>query len=135
MHHSDNSSRRRRYQMLGARKRNSGYLQHPLQQSRSQAAHHGRHDLLGQGSRIEIVWAGTLNGKLRYLPLKIIFKRTPLDYQSLKYVSMFQVKDIYLHPDNFSIQNGLLTPTMKSKRPQLKAYFKPQLDDMYSRLT
>ncbi|XP_018566336.1 long-chain-fatty-acid--CoA ligase 5 isoform X2 [Anoplophora glabripennis] len=49
--------------------------------------------------------------------------------------SFEQVKDIYLHPDNFSIQNGLLTPTMKSKRPQLKAYFKPQLDDMYSRLT
>ncbi|XP_072395967.1 long-chain-fatty-acid--CoA ligase 5 isoform X3 [Diabrotica undecimpunctata] len=48
--------------------------------------------------------------------------------------SFEQVKDIYLHPDNFSIQNGLLTPTMKSKRPQLKAYFKPQLDDMYSRL-
>ncbi|KAJ8941580.1 hypothetical protein NQ314_010355, partial [Rhamnusium bicolor] len=49
--------------------------------------------------------------------------------------SFEQIKDIYLHPDNFSIQNGLLTPTMKSKRPQLKAYFKPQLDDMYSRLT
>ncbi|KAL1497488.1 hypothetical protein ABEB36_008444 [Hypothenemus hampei] len=49
--------------------------------------------------------------------------------------SFEQVKDIYLHPDPFSVQNGLLTPTLKSKRPQLKAYFKPQLDDMYSRLT
>ncbi|ODM95370.1 Long-chain-fatty-acid--CoA ligase 1 [Orchesella cincta] len=48
--------------------------------------------------------------------------------------SFEQVKDIYLHPDPFSVQNGLLTPTMKTKRPQLKAYFKPQLDDMYSRL-
>jgi len=47
----------------------------------------------------------------------------------------FQVKDIYLHPDPFSVQNGLLTPTMKSKRPQLKAYFKPQIEDMYSKLT
>ena len=45
-----------------------------------------------------------------------------------------QVKDIYLHPDAFSVQNGLLTPTLKSKRPQLKAYFKPQLEDMYSKL-
>ncbi|KAL1139987.1 hypothetical protein AAG570_006964, partial [Ranatra chinensis] len=49
--------------------------------------------------------------------------------------SFEQVKDIYLHPDPFSVQNGLLTPTMKSKRPQLKAYFKPQLEDMYSKLT
>jgi long-chain acyl-CoA synthetase len=49
--------------------------------------------------------------------------------------SFEQVKDIYLHPDPFSVQNGLLTPTLKSKRPQLKAYFKPQIEDMYSKLT
>ncbi|XP_046405345.1 long-chain-fatty-acid--CoA ligase 5 isoform X2 [Ischnura elegans] len=49
--------------------------------------------------------------------------------------SFEQVKDIYLHPDPFSVQNGLLTPTLKSKRPQLKKYFKPQLEDMYSKLT
>lgn len=49
-------------------------------------------------------------------------------------VCVLQVKDIYLHPDPFSIQNGLLTPTLKSKRPQLKKYFKPQLDDLYSKL-
>lgn len=46
--------------------------------------------------------------------------------------SFEQVKDIYLHPDPFSVQNGLLTPTFKSRRPQLKSYFKPQLEDMYS---
>ncbi|CAH0564044.1 unnamed protein product [Brassicogethes aeneus] len=49
--------------------------------------------------------------------------------------SFEQVKDIYLHPDPFSVQNGLLTPTMKSKRPEIKSYFKPQLEDMYSKLT
>ncbi|XP_023717109.1 long-chain-fatty-acid--CoA ligase 5 isoform X5 [Cryptotermes secundus] len=49
--------------------------------------------------------------------------------------SFEQVKDIYLHPDPFSVQNGLLTPTLKSKRPQLKAYFKPQIEDMYTKLT
>ncbi|XP_045476219.1 long-chain-fatty-acid--CoA ligase 5 isoform X2 [Harmonia axyridis] len=49
--------------------------------------------------------------------------------------SFEQIKDIYLHPDPFSVQNGLLTPTMKAKRPQLKAYFKPQLEDMYAKLT
>ena len=45
-----------------------------------------------------------------------------------------QAKDIYLHPDPFSVQNGLLTPTLKTKRPQIKLYFKPQLEDMYSKL-
>lgn len=45
-----------------------------------------------------------------------------------------QVKDVYLHPDPFSVQNGLLTPTFKVKRPQLKSYFKPQLEDMYKHL-
>ncbi|XP_019865427.1 long-chain-fatty-acid--CoA ligase 1 isoform X2 [Aethina tumida] len=49
--------------------------------------------------------------------------------------SFEQVKDIYLHPDPFSVQNGLLTPTLKSKRPEIKSYFKPQLEDMYSKLT
>ncbi|KAL5282251.1 hypothetical protein ACFFRR_005444 [Megaselia abdita] len=49
--------------------------------------------------------------------------------------SFEQVKDVYLHPDPFSIQNGLLTPTFKSKRPQLRNYFKPQLDDMYKHLS
>ena len=48
--------------------------------------------------------------------------------------STSQVKDIYLHPDPFSVQNGLLTPALKAKRPQLKAYFKPQLEDLYQHL-
>ncbi|XP_066589517.1 long-chain-fatty-acid--CoA ligase 6 isoform X2 [Prorops nasuta] len=48
--------------------------------------------------------------------------------------SFEQVKDIYLHPDPFSIQNGLLTPTLKAKRPQLRAYFKPQIEDLYQQL-
>ncbi|XP_001607778.2 long-chain-fatty-acid--CoA ligase 1 [Nasonia vitripennis] len=48
--------------------------------------------------------------------------------------SFEQVKDIYLHPDPFSVTNGLLTPALKAKRPQLKAYFKPQLEDLYQHL-
>ncbi|XP_043522529.1 long-chain-fatty-acid--CoA ligase 1 isoform X2 [Frieseomelitta varia] len=49
--------------------------------------------------------------------------------------SFEQVKDIYLHPDPFSVQNGLLTtPTLKMKRPQLKEYFKPQIEDLYRHL-
>uniref|UniRef100_A0AC11BRE2 Acyl-CoA synthetase long chain family member 1 n=1 Tax=Ovis aries TaxID=9940 RepID=A0AC11BRE2_SHEEP len=43
-----------------------------------------------------------------------------------------QVKGIYLHPELFSIDNGLLTPTMKAKRPELRNYFRSQIDELYS---
>lgn len=45
-----------------------------------------------------------------------------------------QVKDIYLHPEAFSVQNGLLTPTLKSKRPELRNFFRPQLEYVYRKL-
>lgn len=50
----------------------------------------------------------------------------------LKYYE--QVKDIYLHPNLFSIQNGLLSLTGKLMRTKLVKYFKPQLEDMYARI-
>uniref|UniRef100_A0A2K5JXD1 Long-chain-fatty-acid--CoA ligase n=1 Tax=Colobus angolensis palliatus TaxID=336983 RepID=A0A2K5JXD1_COLAP len=43
-----------------------------------------------------------------------------------------QVKGIALHPELFSIDNGLLTPTMKAKRPELRNYFRSQIDELYS---
>uniref|UniRef100_A0A8I5U400 Long-chain-fatty-acid--CoA ligase n=1 Tax=Pongo abelii TaxID=9601 RepID=A0A8I5U400_PONAB len=43
-----------------------------------------------------------------------------------------QVKGITLHPELFSIDNGLLTPTMKAKRPELRNYFRSQIDELYS---
>lgn len=45
--------------------------------------------------------------------------------------SFEQVKYIYLHPEPFSIENGLLTPTMKSKRANLAKYFQTQINSMY----
>ena len=44
----------------------------------------------------------------------------------------FKVKDIFIHDDLFSIENGLLTPTMKSKRNELQKKFQPKLDQMYT---
>ncbi|CAN2388672.1 medium-chain fatty acid-CoA ligase activity [Pristimantis euphronides] len=43
-----------------------------------------------------------------------------------------QVKDIVLHPDMFTIQNGLLTPTLKAKRPELRKYFQAQIEELYA---
>nr|XP_045009017.1 long-chain-fatty-acid--CoA ligase 6 isoform X1 [Jaculus jaculus] len=46
--------------------------------------------------------------------------------------SFEQVKAIHIHSDMFSVQNGLLTPTLKAKRPELRAYFKKQIEELYS---
>lgn len=42
-----------------------------------------------------------------------------------------EVKDIYLHPNLFSVQNGLLSTSGKLMRQKLVKYFKPQLEDLY----
>lgn len=47
----------------------------------------------------------------------------------------FQVKDIHIHKEMFSIQNGLLTPTLKAKRPELKEYFKMEIEQLYSNIS
>ncbi|TRY77678.1 hypothetical protein DNTS_004554 [Danionella cerebrum] len=48
--------------------------------------------------------------------------------------SFEQVKDIYLHKDSFSIENGLLTPTLKAKRPELRERFKVEIQQLYSNI-
>ncbi|XP_071107341.1 long-chain-fatty-acid--CoA ligase 1-like [Haliotis cracherodii] len=44
-----------------------------------------------------------------------------------------QVKDIQLQAELFSVENGLLTPTFKSKRPQLRLKFKPVMAELYEK--
>uniref|UniRef100_A0A3Q3WZ38 Long-chain-fatty-acid--CoA ligase n=1 Tax=Mola mola TaxID=94237 RepID=A0A3Q3WZ38_MOLML len=46
--------------------------------------------------------------------------------------SFEQVKNIYIHGEMFSITNGLLTPTLKAKRPELREFFKEKIDELYS---
>ncbi|WKY06955.1 hypothetical protein Q1695_006828 [Nippostrongylus brasiliensis] len=48
--------------------------------------------------------------------------------------SFEQVKAITLSPEMFTVENDLLTPTLKSKRPKLKAHFASELESMYSKL-
>jgi long-chain acyl-CoA synthetase len=42
------------------------------------------------------------------------------------------VKAVHFHPDPFSMELGLITPTFKLKRPQLKEYFQKQINDLYA---
>ncbi|KFO89788.1 Long-chain-fatty-acid--CoA ligase 5 [Buceros rhinoceros silvestris] len=43
-----------------------------------------------------------------------------------------QVKDLYIHTEMFSVENGLLTPTLKAKRAELVKIFQKQIEDLYS---
>lgn len=53
-------------------------------------------------------------------------------YNDLK--SFEQVKDIFVTPELWSVENDLLTPTFKVKRNALKKAFNSQIEQMYSRL-
>ncbi|NXL47997.1 ACSL5 ligase, partial [Podilymbus podiceps] len=46
--------------------------------------------------------------------------------------SFEQVKDLYIHTELFSVENGLLTPTLKAKRAELVKLFQKQIEALYS---
>uniref|UniRef100_A0A8C3K3E1 Long-chain-fatty-acid--CoA ligase n=1 Tax=Calidris pygmaea TaxID=425635 RepID=A0A8C3K3E1_9CHAR len=46
--------------------------------------------------------------------------------------SFEQVKDLYVHTEMFSVENGLLTPTLKAKRPELVKVFQNEIEALYS---
>lgn len=74
---------------------------------------------------------------LRIMPLVLIKYENKVIFILNKSPTVYfviQVKDIHLCAELFSVENDLLTPTLKSKRPQLKTHFKPQLDAMYEKL-
>ncbi|KAM6941053.1 long-chain-fatty-acid--CoA ligase 1a isoform 2-T4 [Lycodopsis pacificus] len=48
--------------------------------------------------------------------------------------SFEQVRDIALHTEPFSVQNGLLTPTLKAKRTEIRSYFREQIDELYAQI-
>ncbi|XP_041089644.1 long-chain-fatty-acid--CoA ligase 1-like isoform X3 [Polyodon spathula] len=47
--------------------------------------------------------------------------------------SFEQVKDLYIHPEMFSIFNGLLTPTMKARRADIRKRFQGEISRLYSK--
>ena len=49
-------------------------------------------------------------------------------------VLLIQVGAVYLHPDLFSQENGLMTQSGRLKRRVLEEYFRPQIEIMYKNL-
>lgn len=45
-----------------------------------------------------------------------------------------QVANIALYPELFSLENNLLTPTFKNKRPVLRKKFQSVIDDLYAEI-
>ncbi|XP_070575903.1 long-chain-fatty-acid--CoA ligase 6-like [Ptychodera flava] len=45
-----------------------------------------------------------------------------------------QVKDIYISSEQFSIENGLMTPTFKIRRLELRRRFEQKIEEMYNNL-
>ena len=56
--------------------------------------------------------------------INILSKKAELTYFE-------EVKDIYVHPNLFSVENGLLSKGGNLMRQRLVKYFKPQLEDLY----
>ncbi|NWI22407.1 ACSL5 ligase, partial [Sula dactylatra] len=48
--------------------------------------------------------------------------------------SFEQVKDLYIHTEMFSVENGLLTPTLKAKRAELVKVFQKEIEALYSNM-
>ncbi|KHN80059.1 Long-chain-fatty-acid--CoA ligase 5 [Toxocara canis] len=69
----------------------------------------------------------------------IVVKKMILDdmFEIGKKAGLFsfeQVKDIFVSSEQFTVENDLLTPTLKGKRPNIKKHFATQLAEMYSKL-
>ncbi|XP_044136710.1 long-chain-fatty-acid--CoA ligase 6 isoform X4 [Bufo gargarizans] len=46
--------------------------------------------------------------------------------------SFEQVKAVHIHKEMFSVQNGLLTPTLKARRRELRDFFKQEIEQLYA---
>jgi long-subunit acyl-CoA synthetase (AMP-forming) len=48
------------------------------------------------------------------------------------FATILQIRNIHLHPEMLTLENGLATPTMKVKRNEVRNYFKKVIEDLYA---
>jgi long-chain acyl-CoA synthetase len=58
--------------------------------------------------------------------------RTVIDKHSINLARYETIKDFYIAPEEFTIENGMLTPTLKVKRNLVEEKYKFEIDRMYS---
>ena len=63
--------------------------------------------------------------------MKNIFLNFVIENINKKLTLVEKVKKIQLIDESFSIENGLLTPTMKVKRKKVTEKYKNQLENLY----
>lgn len=94
---------------------------------------------------VTLKWASDSgDASLVGLDMKALCKSKALNDKILTEVKNFSKKNglhgfetpkaIYLDPEQFTADNGLTTPTFKLKRPQLRAHYQKQIDDLYANM-
>ena len=73
-----------------------------------------------------------LSKDARFIPL--LLKNLDTIGAAAKLRGFEYVKAVRVVPDQFSIENGLLTPTFKLKRQEAAKVFRPLIDAMYTEL-
>ena len=63
-----------------------------------------------------------------------VFKSLQEEGRAAQLRGFEQVHAVELVPEPFTVENGLLTPTFKLKRPQAREAFRALIDQMYARL-
>ena len=46
-------------------------------------------------------------------------------------MNIIKAKNLHLHPEQMTTQNGLATPTLKIKRYEVRTFFKNTIDGLY----
>lgn len=57
--------------------------------------------------------------------------QSEIDKLSGGFASFETIKDFFIAPEEFTIENGMLTPTLKVKRKEVEEKYKEQIDSMY----
>uniref|UniRef100_A0A915CUS7 AMP-dependent synthetase/ligase domain-containing protein n=1 Tax=Ditylenchus dipsaci TaxID=166011 RepID=A0A915CUS7_9BILA len=88
----------------------------------------------GQSSYVQQIYVDG-DSLERYLVAIVTIESLLADLHKLgkaaKLNSIEQVKKVHIEMELFSVENGLLTPTMKSKRPQLRLKYKDIMKSLY----